>query len=448
MRILTLGCPLPHIQIDNYNWASALSFFDYDAIVIDPAEAISKLIEDVTGGAGSYTTYTGEPIVDGPTSEDAVGLSDLLRQRREEVERLLARGGLVICFGYADVAHPKVAGFTGCHRYYWLPAPTGADYGRSYIQSASGIHVKAMDFQHPFADLLEEQRNNFLYRAVFSEGAKGFGEDARVFGRSTGGAPVALDLKVGGGRVIFLPALPPNMSMRDRVANAIVAAVRNTLLLSAEEEAPDWLDDYSLPGLEPAREQMEAAETRIEEIESELAEARREYLGLDRYRRLLWQQGKFGFDLPVRDALALIGCRSVSDPDDAAVFNYKMEEVLVETESSPNVVGMEPHYRLRERLEAKIVDSARRVRGLIVINGFREEPPDQRPQQYEDALRVAAESMRYCVVDATRLFQAVQDQMEGRTEAVEAFCRSLLDTEGVLTATTRASDARAASASD
>ena len=33
MRILALGQPLPDPLIDNYNWASAPSFFDYDAII-------------------------------------------------------------------------------------------------------------------------------------------------------------------------------------------------------------------------------------------------------------------------------------------------------------------------------------------------------------------------------------------------------------------------------
>ena len=36
MRILSLGQALPDSTIDNFNWASALSFFDYDALVVDP----------------------------------------------------------------------------------------------------------------------------------------------------------------------------------------------------------------------------------------------------------------------------------------------------------------------------------------------------------------------------------------------------------------------------
>jgi hypothetical protein len=94
------------------------------------------------------------------------------------------------------------------------------------------------------------------------------------------------------------------------------------------------------------------------------------------------------------------------------------------------MVGMEPHYRLRERLDSAIAHEARRPQGLIVVNGYRDQSPSQRSQQYEESLRVAAESMRYCVVDSTQIFEAVRDQMDGKD--VSAFCRRLIETEGVL----------------
>jgi len=66
-----------------------------------------------------------------------------------------------------------------------------------------------------------------------------------------------------------------------------------------------------------------------------------------------------------------------------------------------------------------------------VINGYRSLPPDERSQQYEDSLRIAAESMRYCVVEATKLFEAVKEHMEGGSGVTE-FCQQLIATEGIL----------------
>ena len=46
MRVLVIGFPLPDPQIDNYNFLSAPSFFDYDALVVDTA-SVSRTIEEV-----------------------------------------------------------------------------------------------------------------------------------------------------------------------------------------------------------------------------------------------------------------------------------------------------------------------------------------------------------------------------------------------------------------
>ena len=439
MRVLSLGYGLPDSQIDNYNWASALSFFDYDAIIVEPNEAVSKLIQGVIHDGGAFETYEEEPVTDGPTTAEAVGLVDLLRRRREEVERLLGRGGIVVVFAHPDVAHPGVPGFGGAHRYYWLPAPTGQDFGATYVKPASGTQVKPIDYEHPFADFLERLRTRVQYRALFAEGAQGL-TGAKVIGRSNGGAAIAIELPVGGGRVIFLPALPAQLSNAERqaVATSIVSGIRNALLIGAEDEPPDWLDAVPLPGLDEAKQRLDAAEARVEELESELDEARNAYRSTDRYRRILWQEGKFGFDLPVRDVLGLLGFSPTSLVDEPAAFYAGGEPVFVESEGSIGPVGMEPHYRLRERLESKIAAEGKRPRGLIVINGFRHVMPEERPQQYEDSLRVAAESMRYCVIDALQLFEAVKQKLEGKD--IKPFVQHLLETEGVIEDATAASE--------
>jgi hypothetical protein len=321
MRILSIGQGMPDPAMDNYNWASALSFFDFDALLIDPMLGVSKFVEDVARGEGEYQTYDDLPVAEGFTNADAVGVVDILRRRRDETERFLARGGLVVCFAYPDVAHTRVLGFTGFHRYHWLPAPEGTDYGSEYLKPASGRAVKVLDWEHPFAGFLDST-TAFLYRASIAEGAAGF-PGAKVIARSPGGAAVAVDVPVGGGRVIFIPALAVNVTgqQRSQIAAGLSAAIRNTLLNEAEGSAPDWIEEIDLPGVEDARTKMDDAEAKLDELEAELDAARNEYRSLDRYRRILWQEGKYGFELPVRDALTLLGATGYSQPDYPALFN-------------------------------------------------------------------------------------------------------------------------------
>jgi hypothetical protein len=257
--------------------------------------------------------------------------------------------------------------------------------------------------------------------------------EGKVFGRSPGGAAIAIEYSVGQGRVVFLPALPMRLSPNERtaIAGRLVAAIRNMLLMSAEGTPPAWVGDVSLPGIEAAEKQMTEAEARLDEVEAELEQARGEFRKLDRFRRLLWQEGKYGYDLPVRDALVLLGMTGYSRVDEPATFYCEGEVLFVETESSTRACGMEPHYRLRERLEGEIQKEGRRRHGLIVVNGFREQPPNEREQQYTDSLRVAAESMRYCIIEATTLFEEVRRHFEGSGD-VKAFAQRILATEGYL----------------
>jgi hypothetical protein len=406
VRILSLGIALPDQQVDNYGWTNALSFFDYDAIVVDPMVAVSEMVEGIIRDGLSHTTYNEEVVQNGPTTGYLVGLSDLLKRRADETERLLARGGLVVCLAYPDVLHPQVAGFTGCHRYYWLPAPTGADYGARNLQPAGGTEVVATDYQHPFADFFERHRNTVQYRTVFAEG--GFGEAAKVIARSPGGAAIALDLAIGGGRVVFLPALPHRLSSVDRtgLASSIVSGIRNLLLVSSEGPAPAWVSHFDLPGLHEAQQRVDVAESKLEALENELDEARHEYRSLDRYRRILWQEGKYGLDLPVRDALTLLGMTSFSKPDEPGTFSFDGDYVLVEAEGAADAIGLAPHYRLRQRIEQHIADRKEAPRALLVVNGFRDTAPAVRERQYEETLALAAETMRYAVlVDSEGVYE-------------------------------------------
>ena len=432
MRILTIGQGMSGPAMDNYNWASALSFYEFDALLIDPALGVSKFVEDIAHGEGEYKTYDDSPVVEGFTNSDAAGVVDILRRRREEVAHFLERGGLVVCFAHPDVAHHRVLGFTGFHRYYWLPAPQDYDYGPERLIPATGRSVKVVDWEHPFAAFLDNT-TSFLFRASIAEGAAGF-PGAKVIARSAGGAAVAVDMPLGGGRLIFLPALANNIasSQRAQIAANISAAIRNTLLTTAEGEAPEWVEDVSLPGIEDAQSKMEEVEARLDELEAELDQARSEFLSLDRYRRILWQEGKYGFELPIRDALTLLGATSYCQPDEPALFNLGPETVMIEAESSPGEVGMQPHYRLRERMEGKIAKDKRRAFGLIVVNGYNQTPPEERGAQFSNSLRIAAESMRYCIVTATDLFDAVRAQLEGAGDG-KAFLKRLVETEGVYT---------------
>lgn len=438
MRILSLGFPIPGPQVENHTFANAPTFFDYDALVVDP-RALSELIEEVVNGSEEHPTRSGERVVNAATTPDTIGLADLLRDRQEETARLLARDGLVVCFGYPNVVHQRVAGFSGCDRYFWLPAPSGLQYREPFLRRGTGSEIIPTEHDHPFGPFVSQFRGKLTYHAYFADDTPGFAGAARVIARSAGGAAVAVELSLAQGTAVFLPppARPPTSDQRYAYSNALQDGVRHTLRLVATSGPPRWLGEYELPGLSERLAAREEAEGRLTEAQEALAAAEDIVQDLERYRRILWQEGKHGLEEPVRDALDLLGFRvAPQDIDKPAQIQFDADKrnqqiALLEVDASEEAVGMDGHYRLRRRLEEAIAQ-AKPKRGLLIINGHRTQAPSERPPQYEEPLRMAAESLRYCVATTEQLFHAVRAALEQDEATVAAFRDRLLTTEGVL----------------
>ncbi len=238
MRTLVLGIPLPHASFDNYSFISAPSFPDYDRMIVDTA-AVSQVVEEAAAGLGQHKTYDGQPVLSGPTSADGFGLADLLAMRRRETERFLARGGVLVCIAYPDVAHSGL-GRTEWRRYAWLPAPEGFRYQEHLLPGFGKQGVILEDASHPFAPYIQAFAPRLAYRAYVDEDAPGFVDRARVFARSAGGLAIGVELAVGPGRVILLPPLTSFEQERAAMAEALFECLerwRNRL----SPDMPDWM---------------------------------------------------------------------------------------------------------------------------------------------------------------------------------------------------------------
>lgn len=409
MQLLAIGIPLPNPRIDNYSFVAAPAFFDYDAILVEPS-AVSEVIEEVVNGGASHTTPAQEPVVNAPTRGLNVGLADLMRRRREETERLLERGGTVAVFARPNVGHPDVAGFPGAERYSWLPAPPGLSYAEPYMLPGFGTRVSLSDSASFFAPFIDGYNSWFHYRAYFSERLPAFGAVAHVFARSSGGAAVGVEFAYGRGKIVFLPAMfqVPAGDPRFKLASTLLDCLRHSVHAAAESEPPPWIRDQPLPKIE----QLEAAEqlaTRLlEEANERHVEAKANYEQLARYRRLLWQEGRYGLEPVVREAFQALGFGIFPDLDRPAVLEADGRIAFLEVEGSQEAVVEWPYFRLQKRLEKDLMETRQPKKGVIVVNGHRLTPPAERGQPYSEALRVAAENYRYALLTGEQLLNLVR----------------------------------------
>ncbi|HEY7802391.1 MAG TPA: hypothetical protein VIE40_06935, partial [Dehalococcoidia bacterium] len=271
-RILSLGFPLPGPLVDNFNFLTAPAFFDYDAIVVDPA-ALSLLIEGVLDGSVDVESFGGRPIRNLPEQPQDLSLGEVLLRRRAETRALLAHGGVVVCFAVPATAHAGIDGIEALDDYFWLREPaeiasldsvgisaTDATAGTTQetadaspppftarMTAADGTRADVTDFEHPLAAFIESQEANIAYRAYFDVVPAVVATHA-VLAVSPGGMPVAVELPAEYGRVIFLPALRSvSGDARYAMSDMLQAGIRRALGVMAEGRAPGWIAEASLP---------------------------------------------------------------------------------------------------------------------------------------------------------------------------------------------------------
>jgi hypothetical protein len=421
-RILSLGFPLPGPQVDNYSFLGAPSFFDYDAIVVDPG-VLSLLIESVIDGSAEAATFADLPIRNAAATPVSASLSEVLLRRRDETQTLLANGGAVVCFAHPPTGHRDIDGAGMLDDYYWLEAAPA-------LVAGDGSQAQIVDFQHPLAAFVHGQLANIAYRAHFDEG------EARpcVFVRSHGGAAIGAEIPLDRGRVIFLPALkaPPSGDGRYAASDALQAGIRRALGVIAEGRTPGWVSGYPLPGLDERAAAQEDAQRTRDEAQQALDAAEAAHDELARFQRLLWQEGAVGLDDVVIEALRLIGLEVYATNRQELELRAGEATVLFEIEASEHPIDMAPHHRLRQRIERTIERRGEAPRGVLFVNGQRLESPSLRAHEVSDALRLAAETMRYCVAPTSSLYAAVAARLRGDDDAVAAYRRALVATDGVL----------------
>lgn len=434
MRVLLIGFPLPHSSFDNYDFLQAPSFYDYDAVVVEPGQ-ISKVIEDVLTRAEDHTTYAGEPVLNEPPGPFVVGLADHLARRRDETERLLAAGKLLVVFLRPDVPHSHVLGLPGYDRYSWLPAPPNVTYRPPHLIPADGRGVTLEDASHPFSPLIDRYQNWFTYRAAFSERLPDFPSIGRVLMRSPGGVPIGVELKVGPGRILFLPALDdvPTGEMRFELAQALYDAIKRTIAGEGDEDAPGWASSLALPGLEEAEAEVARLRLGVQEAKDRLLEAETRAGESGRFRRLLWAGNTAMLDPVVRDAFRELGFRVEHDERRPMMIEADGRTAFVEVDAAEEAVPEWPYLRLQRRLEKDLIETHMPKKGVVVINGWRRRQPERRVYQATPALRIASENYRYAVVTGTQLFDLLRSAREDSDEEnLRAIRRTILDAEGLL----------------
>lgn len=417
MRALALGWPLggPDLVVADFPEAESLASFD--VVLLDPAslpplwQPYAELAPD-----GSLRLH---PHRDLGLSR---ALEKLFALRQKEAEDLLAAGGiLVVRVWAADEGVviegnpprrlgrysflPKASLVSGPHH---LALPQGLRFG-----PRRGHDVQRVDPLHPLAPYLE-RFSSHGYEAVLTTA---LGSPLTAFGRVLAqnrvGDVLALDLPVGPGRLLFLPAFPG--AEGPEAWELLRSGLAALLDLPLPEATPAWLGNYELPGekeLQGLWAEFLRDKERLAQREEELNSLQHE---MDVFKALLYPRGKTAF---VRAACAAFRRLEfeVSDPYEGVMFLAESPEggFLVRSSLSPfSPVGAEEHRALILALDRLRHEEGRDVRGLLLCLSQADLDPKRRGPQWEEVVERASRDHRFVLVTAYDLFRAIGQVLAG-----------------------------------
>ena len=433
MRVVSIGCPLPSPLVDNHSIANAPSLFDYDACVWDPY-AVSEQIEGLAAGGAGLRSADGRPVQAGASGAFSFGLSELLEQRRLELQQLIERGGVLLVFAHPNIAHPSVAAMPGLERYTLIPSPGAGALRWPTLRAGDGREIRAAAPQHPLADYLDELSARLRYRAVWEERSPDFPQGAQVLARSIGGAAIAAEFETGAGRLVFAPPPQDGLTTADRKRFTTAALELLTRLVDEDGAGrePNWARRYDTEPIAAAREALTAATVELQEAQRRETETRAALAEASRFSELLWRPNGARLAALTADAFRLLGYEVATGASGAELKDDE-GAALLELAASEQTVSERVYLTLQGRLEEHFLSRQERPKGIIVVSGQRDLDPNMRRQAWTRPLENACETFGYALIPVAALYELVNFAIEDPDPEVLAELRaSIRETAGVL----------------
>jgi len=409
-RVLSLGCEVHHEDVRCVAFDDPVSLADYDAVVVDPASLTALW-------AGRDAARLGP----GERRELAGRLAHLVWRRRSEATEVLRRGGTIVCFlrplgTPARLVRPgPQGGRVVLHAYSWLPrerALTGL-----VVASGRSQAVAPTDQAHPAWRLVESAGGGVAEAFVANETLP---EGCRVVATNEDGRPVALEVSVGEGKVVFVPPLAGEPDARGR---AIVDFFAPPSTPPAETPPPEWLDEALLPGQKELAARLEELEAEIERLEAEFIAARDRQATLSRLNRLVYASRAEELVEPAADAFERLGFDvETIEPHTLKLWSDE-GHALVVVAAADGQIDSDPYWALIEQIGRRPTPD---VRGVILGNAHCATRPADRPAPFTDLLRRGAQHRQVCLLPTTELYAAVAALIEKDDESLRARLRKAI----------------------
>jgi len=388
LDILFIGMPSGKTKVD---WTTDLSetqsLFDYDAVVVDLNHVIAP--------------------------DSVIPQVGLMEDKRFEAERLLAKGGILVCLLAQETT--RIFFFSiKTSSYDWIPVVGLA----SIVTSGEGQRILKVA-KSPFDKYIDLPGTTWY--AFLKESSRTRYE---TLAKNEADLAVAARIDLGKGSIFLLP-FSKNKDWVKVLYDCLQQALSGE---DQQKRPPPWVGDIRVPGEEDMVSKLKEISDKIEDLSDSRFQLSRRLENSLEIRKLLYETGT-ALEDTVRTSFEELGYSLKSKGDIDFVFSDDDSEIIFEVTGS---VGTIEVTKIRQLLEFVLKEeklSGRTPKGILIANAQMDLPPEKRNDPFTKAVIERATGFGICLLTTQVLFEAVMKHREGKLIA-KNFWDELIQTIG------------------
>lgn len=421
------------IAVDSYRWWSELpNLSDYDTIILDPTRIIHDWLYSGRVKPLSRNRY----VLSDKNEQDDKIESNIRLVRRKLLEMLWFKVDVYALYAptiiidyIAQIAnYASSVGSRESVNFFrtndWCPISI-----ETYVEKGKIIHIKDDSFKEYFRDFggweyyfvsdslklnqleqyyekrwkvtgdLEEIAINNVDKPIAVKFRPCFHRWSAKEKRGWDAVPDAY-----GGRLSLLPIIDPYDT------KPLIGSLLYKIGLYTETPPPAWVNSIEILGEKPIKKDIETSNQQLEALIAAIKEKENSLANLQKIKGLLYETGLTLQEL-VKSTFNEIGVKTKpSIATDEFIIEFSGQEVLIEVKGNVKGITKDDVAQLVADLMEHLKKTGQEIQGLLIGNGWRLEPLEQRDVGNKhifskDAIRVA-ENHNIGLLSTTELFKA------------------------------------------
>jgi len=207
-----------------------------------------------------------------------------------------------------------------------------------------------------------------------------------------------------GGNLFLLPIIDTSDT------KPLIESLLYKIGLYAETSPPAWTNNIEIPGEASIKKDIEASKQQLEALTTIIKEKGESLIELQKFKRLLYETGLPLQEL-VKSTFDEIGVKTKpSVVTDEFIIEIHGQEALIEVKGNVKSITKDDVAQLVADIMEHLKKTSQEVKGILIGNGWRLEPPEQRDIDNKfifsrDAIKVA-ENHNIALLSTTELFKA------------------------------------------